>query len=99
MRLARTLLACIILSACSWTRILPDTPPPAPLDTPHSCEAACVNLERLGCDSYTPECIDVCLNVISEPGISMHSECVSEAKTCAQSDAYFTWGELTEVMK
>lgn len=76
---------------------IPITPVPEDTDTPEYCEAACENMERLGCDEAKGSpgedeqfgteddvsCSDVCKNVMSGVyGIPMNPICVSKVEAC-----------------
>jgi hypothetical protein len=71
--------------------------------TPDDCEAACDNLLELGCDGAegspgpdeeygTPDdvpCADVCREIMTEGGITMHPACVAEAESCEAVEECF----------
>lgn len=83
---------------------IPITPVPDEPDTVEDCDAACDNMERLGCESAEGSpgadeqfgtkddvsCADVCRNVMSGSyGVPMSPVCVSKVDSCeAVSDCY-----------
>lgn len=57
------------------------------LDTPETCESACGNLHALGCESWDSDCVEMCVAVTSEPGVTLGTRCVARADSCQEADA------------
>jgi hypothetical protein len=59
---------------------------------PSNCSVACAHLAALGCPEAQPTpkgatCVDVCSNVDSSGTVSMQTDCVVRAVSCADANA------------
>ena len=56
---------------------------------PEDCEAACGNLAEMQCPGWDPECVEMCEAVNDEQGITMNTQCIIAADSCAAVELCF----------
>lgn len=75
----------LLLVACG-----PTTPHPRPFEGEATCETACTNLQRMGCEAAQPSdgttCTELCEELV-DYGAPYPVRCVTEASTCLGADS------------
>lgn len=95
------LAAIALCIACQFTPDPVNPPPPPPTD---SCDLACKNMKKLGCDGWEGSpgydeifgtdddvsCFRVCVETMdADPSVDIHPGCVSEAESCKEVEECF----------